>query len=410
MRSRLLSSLLVVGFALAGCATTDHAPDLDIAGKQSDTADYDQFQVKLALKEGKTYMQFMRDEVYKAAIDKPSMLKPVMDVEHQVGDFNFDDWQPALIKKGLGVAIRIDSKNYFFNVGYMHDLDNQKMVPARTTKAGKSIPAHMQVEDDVKSGRSYGVGPEGKQSDPSYPEYFHELAPLMGSDDAKVLAFYNAIIGAVVNCDSSGWSAKALSVDGQTVATDYLAIYTAEQLRHMMEMDQGHAMSHPWDIDMTTATYLAAFTVKTGKMVKGTAWDKGAPIDWDVKNANSGRSGVGFTRGARQNQAATIAKYEMASNKGKVLINKIKTFLPGGKADNDDVITAVFNMFGGQRAPARIDHADELIKDLVDFQAQILEDADQIVKQPVVVVAQDGFHGGGGFGGKSKGKKKASDN
>jgi len=112
------------------------------AAVQSNTTPFKQFHSQLTLKPGQTYLSMMVNEV------KPALDAFKKDIDDESSQFpnQYKKWQTDLIDNGSGVAIRIDSKNYFFNVGY----------------ADGSGGA-----DDLKSGRSYGVGPTNRQSDPS---------------------------------------------------------------------------------------------------------------------------------------------------------------------------------------------------------------------------------------------------
>lgn len=230
-------------------------------------------------------------------------------------------------ENGTGVAVRIDESNYFFNVGYTD------------TPEDEEIESRIKVEDsdegDAKSGRSYGIGPTGRQSDPSYPFYLRELKTYIKAEPQNLEHFYRAIVLVLVDCDTSGWS--QLSELGQIVATDYLAIYTAELYRHMV-MDL-KPRSHPWEIDMSAITFIAPFSVKTGYVLRSARLSSEDILGWIGRNENTGSSGVGFTRRDRQILSKEITRL-FKNGDGAESVRAINSAL--GNSGNEDVIQGFF--------------------------------------------------------------------
>lgn len=319
------------------------------AAVQKDTTSYDTFRTQLQLKPGQTYLSMMINEV-KPALDG---FKNDIDEEAQNFPKQYRKWQTDLISQGAGVAIRIDSKNYFFNVGY-GDGSN--------------------VNDDLKSGRSYGVGPTHRQSDPSDIAYLTELEEYLKSEPQNAAAFYEALFKVLLNCDSSGWS--QLSNKGQIVATDFLAIYTAELDRHLM-VDLAPT-SHPWEIDLAAATLDSAFVATVGKMVKqGEMQDGSVKEFWAPGKVGSG---IGETRRDRKILQKLIADYESKSHTGAAAINKISNVI--GQVDQD-VVQSLLEYLNSpaQAKVTRINgnDLDQLTHGILDYIGSTTTEANQIV-------------------------------
>ena len=112
------------------------------------------------------------------------------------------------------------------------------------------------VSKDERTGRSFGEGPTRKAEDASDKNYLKDLEEFtteFKEEQGKVEAFYETLIQSLVNSDSSGYS--KIPAFGQTLLTDFLAVYTAEQARNLMD---GHISLH-WDAALLEVTLLAAF-------------------------------------------------------------------------------------------------------------------------------------------------------
>jgi hypothetical protein len=202
---------------------------------------------------------------------------------------------------GAGTLVVLDSDNYYYNYGY---------------KSG-SVP-----NEDVKSGRSFGAGPLHNAIDASDVYYLNELEKyLQSTPDLK--PFYTAILKVLLKCDSSGL--RELSPLGQTVATDFLAIYTAEVDRHLM-VDLKPQI-HPWENDLAGSTFVSAFGARVGKVMKEGVLQAAPARDWWAMSASgSGRSGIGITRKDRQKLQQHLSAYLRATR--PELVAQIENAIP----------------------------------------------------------------------------------
>src|SRR5438034_850802 len=104
------------------------------AASQATTIPFNHFKGQFEMKSGQTYLSFMMKTI-KPALDG---FKEEIDNQAKQHPNQYSLWQTNLIAGKHGVAIRINKDNYIFNVGYLDGSDPL---------------------NDVKSGRSYGVGP-----------------------------------------------------------------------------------------------------------------------------------------------------------------------------------------------------------------------------------------------------------
>lgn len=342
----------VTALALAaqtGCST--ETTQRSIAATHSDTTPYSAFRkAQLQMKSGESYLDFMQEKVQPAI----KLFQDAIKTEEAKNPKQYSKWQTDLIAQGAGVAIRINAKNYFFNVGY-----------------GDGSSA-----DDIKSGRSYGVGPTNRESDPSDEFYLTELENYLKSEPKQAGTFYKAIMQALTDCDTSGWS--DLSTAGQMVATDFMAIYTAESARHLMVNLK--ATAHPWEIDLAAATFVSVFDAATGMMNQKDGGDfklvKGSIGQWWAKGQQG--SGIGETRGARTDLSEKISAYE--AKKHPDLISEIEAVV--GKTRGNDVIQGTFEYLNTPpKGPSDFDSdkAEKLTDAMVKFIEQVQADAPGMV-------------------------------
>jgi len=319
--------------------------DRGVAAVQDSAIPFDSFKSKLEMRSGQTYVTFMRSEV-KPNFDKFSDTAR-NHKEAKAG--HWSDLQEALIKMRAGVAIRIDPNNYIFNVGYLDGSDQ---------------------ENDVRSGRSYGVGPTGRQSDPSDPFYLRELEQYYTQEPQSIGAFVQALMNAIVDTDSSGWT--NLSELGQTVATDFLAIYTAESDRHIMV--GLHPKAHPWEIDLAAATFVSAFSAATGLIMQDGQLVNGNLTLWWAKGVRG--SGIGQTRRDRIKLQKAIARH-----KSMAPIAKKIAAIVGEGAAGEPINDTLFALNSGG-TPASYDSATaaKLIKLMGQYVTAMHKNAQDIAR------------------------------
>jgi hypothetical protein len=255
------------------------------------------------------------------------------------------------LEQGLGVAVRLDDNNY--NI-------------------------HENFPKSAQGGRSYGwtSGQVGDWSDKMYLDNLALVVVEKDKDDFK--NFYQTIIQLLGACDAHGLAALTNNYDSKTntgvptqrVATNFLAIYTAEEYRAI----QG---TKNWDDAILEVTLLGAFhggqttftkfyrgkfttrsnvqetgnyyglpsKDKNGKVIPTVAKDATLDDYWQISKTST-RSGIHLTAGDYGKMGAAITKYEMtkAHNKslsliqsivgsGPNIIHSISTYFTEGKAD-----------------------------------------------------------------------------
>jgi len=163
-------------------------------------------EVKLSDQTGKTFYDFMK-----------SGLKDKMKGERQSAA------AADLLKKGKGVSVKLNDRN--FNV-------------------------HVNFYNDPKSGRSYGWTDMlvGDWSDRAILD--NTAAITKSFSDQQLQDFYATLVQIVGNCDAKGLS--KLSGMAERVATNFLAIYSAEEYRATLG-------TRNWDDALFETLMLGAF-------------------------------------------------------------------------------------------------------------------------------------------------------
>ncbi|WP_394845510.1 hypothetical protein LZC95_51820 [Pendulispora brunnea] len=252
------------------------------------------------------------------------------------------------LASGAGTSVRVNAKNYYYNIGY---------------KRGSSDPA--ELAKDVKSGRSFGAGPMHRALDASDTFYLTEMGNYL-EEAENPSGFYRALLQILVRCDGSGYA--TLSDEGQTVATDFLAIYTAELDRHLMSaLDQ-----HPWENDLAEVTMLSAYGTKSGMVRVNGQLTRGKPARY-FGIGHSG-SGIGITRRDRMalQKAVTHAERELHPE----VVEKLEAIL--GNRDGDVIhgVMLYLNDRNTQRDVHR--NRDALVEAVMTFLTRIRDDASAI--------------------------------
>jgi hypothetical protein len=203
----------------------------------------------------------------------------------------------ALLASGSGTLVKIDSANYFYNLGYEKPI--------------------------VKSGRSYGVAQGRSLLDPSDKNYLTEMtAYLNPSTTPDFTPFYTAILKVLTNCDPS--EVAALPAPGQVTATDFLTIYTAELERHVMV--NLVPSQHPWEIDLAEVTFLTSYGAPSGMVMKSGSLVPGTAVAYFAVGATG--SGIGETRKDFVKLASRITAFESDPHHHPELINAIVNLTP----------------------------------------------------------------------------------
>lgn len=138
------------------------------------------------------------------------------------------------LASGGGVKIKYATDNYALNVHY--------------------------DKKEQRSGRSFGVGPTRAANDASDKEYLDDLEAYVRGSRDNLGAFYQAMFESLLNSDPSHYS--EVSPEGQTVLTDFLAVFTAEQARNLMD----RRIEPHWDAALLEVTLLGAFHAGQSKV------------------------------------------------------------------------------------------------------------------------------------------------
>ena len=275
---------------------------------------------------------------------------------------------------GGGVAVKIDAKNYYYNVHYGD---------------GKT-------KDDERTGRSYGATPEHGADDVSDATYLETLQELMQKrTPTEIAKFYEVIINILTNVDTNGYS--SLPEIAQTVGTDFLAVYTAEQDRHLMS----NFDRHPWDIALLEVTLLGAFhsgqekikvmfqgklTDTTLKQASGCeVREKTQPaslVDYWQFSTNPDpescrRSGINITKKEFRALGQFITEFERSKNPS--LVAEVEKAISAGKNLHTKNLFASFtSKLIDLKAPSKYANYKEISKAMVSFLMQVRLDANEI--------------------------------
>ncbi len=187
---------------------------------------------------------------------------------------------------GGGTSVQLDANNITYSIGY---------------KKGGAESAD--IEKDVKSGRSFGSSWNHKSLDPSDVDYLKELQAYL-SHSTDTALFYKTLFEMITEC--SARNLHALSQEGQTVATDFMAIYTAELDRYIMTGFK----KHPWQNDLAETTLLAAYSARAGMIQLNGEFRNGDLQEFFGVSQTSTGSGIGITRSDRTALQAKISKAE----------------------------------------------------------------------------------------------------
>jgi len=252
-----------------------------------------------------------------------------------------------------GTYIRIDENNYFYNYGY---------------KSG-------QDSDDVKSGRSYGASELHNANDASDVMYLLELENFLTHENDLKL-FYTTLLEILTQSNSSGFSNPAFNLYAQTVATDFVTIYTAELDRHVMVDLRSSA--HPWENDLAEATFVSIYSAASGKLMKDGILNEASLKDfWAMSSTGSGRSGIGIGRKDRRKLQRLICEYERESH--SKLVNKLERII--GKRSDGDLFRGLMEFLNNKHNQAIVaQNAKAITQEFVNFLIQVQVDVEEITE------------------------------
>lgn len=274
---------------------------------------------------------------------------------------------------GGGVAVEFNDKNTAYNVNY----------------------GSGEYDKDEMTGRSFGESTQRLSLDASDKHYLASLERYVRTEKQNVPEFYRSILMILLNNDASWLS--AVSPAGQVVAADFLAVYIAEQDRHLMSQMQ----SHPWDEALLEVTLLSAlhsgqekvmlvyngeFTDTTLKQASGcqeeTREEKAASmVDyWQFSKStdpeNCRRSGINITRKDFRMLGAMITSYQRQAH--PELVQAIEKDL-GLRKESQNLFADLSSFIVNQNTAKSLGtKAQKLAEDMTNFLMQVQADAEKI--------------------------------
>jgi hypothetical protein len=290
----------------------------------------------------------------------------------------------ALVSGG-GVAVKIADEIYAYNVNY---------------GTGK-------IDKDEMTGRSFGAaGSYHKADDASDAAYLRALnavaRPKTPDNGRDVMEFIRTILQVIVSSDAS--NIKNISNDAKAVASDFIAVYTAEQDRHLM----ANLKSHHWDSALLEVTLLAAFHAGQDKLTLFTEVKEGVyefsdkvidqiarrrtPPDLRPRDAglvdywqfsknpeNPNRSGINITRGSFSRLESAITAYERKHH--PELVKNIERQIKGG-SNGRNIFDSVSDFLINFKTQNDVRNAGaKLTEAYVQFLDQVRKDANLISKE-----------------------------
>ena len=280
----------------------------------------------------------------------------------------------ALVSGG-GVAVKINEENYAYNVNY----------------------GTGEIAKDEMTGRSFGEAPGRLALDASDAHYLTTLQSYVRSSGNNIETFFLSILEILTNNDTSRFS--AIKPAGQAVAADFIAVYIAEQDRHLM----ANLQTHHWDEALLEVTLLAAFHAgqdevsimhegllkpQTAKQTPGcfTGTKSIKPagmIDYwqfskstDPESCN--RSGINVTRRDFRKLESIISAYEIQNNPD--LVNRVNRHFKSIQI-NQNVFANLSAFLINFKTPRKLDNKTlELAKDFTAFLMQVNKDAQKITE------------------------------
>ena len=252
----------------------------------------------------------------------------------------------CLLTSSSGPLVQINAGSYFYNIAYQSPI--------------------------VQSGRSYAVAPNRRLLDQSDAGYLRELdAYLKSASAAEVSSFYRVLFQLLAQ--SNAGALGNLTGPGQTAATDFTAVYTAELIRHnMVNLD---VAKDPWEIDIGEVTLTTDYgatagqVMVNGQLVAGTA---------DVY----GKQAIGETRKDFAKLDRAITAFETAQH--PLLVNNVVQLTgiqdqAALKSVGNDVFRQVFVYLNGPANQVNIKAiSGALVDAMVALLAQVRADTSQI--------------------------------
>ncbi len=342
---------------------------------------------QLKLVEAKVYRKAVR-----AAGSEEKLFELADQLNAQYDLITFYDLPAALAKLGAGagrydlttflslaseggVAVKIDENNITYNVNY---------------GTGEN-------EKDERTGRSFAESFDRMALDASDKHYLEILEEYVRGNKRNIGEFYQTILATLLNSDVG--NVGNISKEGQIVFTDFLAVYIAEQDRHLMS----NLERHPWDEALLEVTLLASFhsgqkrvkvmyddrltdttfQQENGCAVDTTRKEKAAQMSdyWQFSNntdpQHCKRSGINITRKQFRALGSKITAYMREAN--PELVASIEEMYGVSKSKN--LYADLSKFLISNDAPESYSKRQLKLVDLfTQFLLEVQENADEITK------------------------------
>jgi hypothetical protein len=222
-----------------------------------------------------------------------ALLPHLLNVKGQVSEANAAASDVILLASGSGTVVLLNADDYFYNVAYQ--------------------------SPQLSSGRSYGVTATRKLLGPTDNDYLTEMGNYLKSATAQEMTnFYTAMFKILTATDTSDVS--GLSAGGQAVLTDFLAIYTAESMRHdMVNLD---VTKDAWEMDIAEVTLLGAYITASGMVMTG-----GKLVAGNLTAYYDGHS-IGTHEADFTKLAKLLTSYEDAKGHHRAMVTAIDHLTP----------------------------------------------------------------------------------
>lgn len=228
MHSSKLTFAILALLLIGACGSqSQNGSELKRVYKQQKVGTY-QNSLDLSDCGGETFLSFMKKKIY-PALEAESMNRTSS--RHIEG-----------VEAGEGVELRLTDDVTTYHVKY------KRASESKAERSGRSFSA----VGDPNGGKVAYV------ADASYAHFFDSFERTLKYGTDFLNHFYSAIFGVLVNCDASSFS--QLNRYQKRLAADFIAVYVAEQYRHLLS-GKGKKLgrSHQWDDALLQTTMLIAF-------------------------------------------------------------------------------------------------------------------------------------------------------
>jgi hypothetical protein len=191
-------------------------------------------------------------------------------------------------------------------------------------------------------------------------------AYLRATDDPS--SFFESLMQILTLCDGS--QLGLIPAEAQLVATEFIAIYTAELARYLMT----GLVNHSWHKDLAEVTLLSAYGAKAGMVMKGGMFVPGTATDYFGVGTNG--TGIGITRTDRKKLQGLVTAAERAIN--PTVVANVEKII----GRHYDVIGGLLTYLSNPANSANIKaRSAELTDAMTTFELHLHADADEITKR-----------------------------